>query len=205
MERRACAIWLAVPALFLALAGSAPAQNNCAGKKIKAVGKTAKCLLGLDAKEAKSGVTPDPLKVQKCKDKLSSTFTKSEAEGSCGTTGDAQDVGAKVDAFVADVDSELGVGLPNGCKAATLRPAGKKAACLLGLEAKEAATGVAPDPAKVTKCKDKLTSTYAKGEARGGCGTTGDAQDIGAKVDAFVADTDGALSGAPTTTTTAGT
>jgi hypothetical protein len=87
------------------------AQNQCAGAKIKAVGKKAKCLLGLEAKEAAKGVAPDPAKVQKCQDKLVSAFTKAEAKGGCTTTGDAAAIEAKVDAFVADVADELPSGV----------------------------------------------------------------------------------------------
>jgi hypothetical protein len=193
---------LLVLTFVLASTEGALAQNKCAGAKIKASGKKVKCLLGLEAKEAKSGTAPDPAKVQKCRDKLASTFAKNEAKGGCPTTGDAQDVEDKVDAFVADVDSELGVGLPNGCQASKLKAAGKKATCLLGLEAKEASKGTVPPPDKIQKCRDKLASTFSKAELKGGCSTTADAQDIEDKVDAFVADADGELAPPTTSTTT---
>jgi hypothetical protein len=195
--------------LLLVSAGPVAAQNKCAGAKIKAAGKKAKCLLGLEAKEAKGGVAPAADKIAKCKGKLSSTFSKNETKGGCLTTGDAQDIEDKVDAFVLDADTELGVALPNGCASAKLKAAGKKAACLLGLEAKEAAKGIAPAADKIAKCKSKLSSTFSKNETKGGCSTTGDAQDIEDKVDAFVADAANELDPPPvpptTTTSTTGT
>jgi hypothetical protein len=104
---RTCAVWLAVSLLLMASAGGALAQNKCAGSKIKAAGKKAKCLLGLAAKQAATGVSPDPEKVQKCKDKFALAFAKAEARGVCTTTGDADAIESKVDAFVADVGGEL--------------------------------------------------------------------------------------------------
>jgi len=89
------------------LGEDAVAQNKCAGAKIKAAGKKAKCLLDLEAKAAETGIAADPTKVQKCKSKLTSTFTKLEGKGGCATSGDAQAIEDKVDAFVADVAAEL--------------------------------------------------------------------------------------------------
>jgi hypothetical protein len=184
--------------MLVALAsGAAQAQNKCASSKMKAAAKKATCLLGLESKEASSGTAPAPAKVQKCRDKLSSSFSKLEGKGGCVTTGDAQDIEDKVDAFVADVDDELAPGSPNKCQGAKIKAAGKKAQCLLGLEAKEVATGSPKDPAKVQKCMDKFSSTFSKSEAKGGCATTGDTQDIEDKVDAFVEDADCELGGGP--------
>ena len=81
------------------------------------------------------------------------------------------------------------------CGAAKINAAGRKAACLLGLEATEASRGSAKDPAKVAACRAKLQETFAKSEQKGGCITTGDASAIEARVDAFSNDVDDALSG----------
>jgi hypothetical protein len=187
----------------LALADAFPvhAQNKCAGSKIKAVAKKASCLLGLDAKQAKSGLPKDPARVSQCGSKMVTSFGKAEAKPPCLTNGDATAIESKVDAFVADVDTELSVGLPNGCAASKLKAAGKKTKCLLGLEAKEAIKNTPVDPLKVQKCIDKFEQTFAKAEARGDCNTAGDTSAIEAKVDAFVADVDGELVPGATTTT----
>jgi hypothetical protein len=201
MARSTCAVSLAISILFLGLSGTALAQNQCAAAKIRAAGKKAKCLLSLEAKEAKTSTAPDSLKVQRCKDKLSATFSTNETNGGCLTTGDADEIEDKVDAFVADVDGELYSGGVDACAWAKLKAAGKEAACLLGLMAKAAANGNAPDATKVARCKEKLLTAFTKAETKGGCNTTGDAADIDNKVDAFVVDADGELSGSPTTTT----
>jgi hypothetical protein len=85
-----------------------------------------------------------------------------------------------------------------------MKAAGKKAACLLKLEAAEAAKAIPPPPDKVQKCKDKFSSASVKAEGQGDCGTAaGDTQDIEDKVEAFVADVDGEIPGiTPATTTT---
>jgi hypothetical protein len=184
--------------LVLLAVGTSNAQvNKCAGTKIKTAGKKAKCLLGIDAKAARYGVAPDPAKLQKCRDKLAAAFAKAESKIGCLTGGDAQDIEDKVEAFRVDVKAELEMGLPNGCQGAKIKAVGSKASCLLGLEAKEAAKGTPPDPAKVQKCRDKLASTFAQSEAKGGCATVADAQDLEDKVDAFVMDVDGELATIP--------
>ena len=120
-------------AVVAALSDEATAQDKCAGSKIKAVGKKAACLLGLEAKEAAKAVASDPAKVQKCKGKFNSAFAKAELKGGCSTTGDETAIEAKVDAFVDDVDDELVPGAndspatANRCASAKLKAAGKKA------------------------------------------------------------------------------
>jgi len=164
------------------------ANQKCAAAKIKSAGKKAACLLKIYAGVETKGGVPDPLKVQKCKDKLTSDFSKNETKG-CGTASDAAAIEAKVDAFVADINSSLLVKAPNKCQAAKLKSASKKATCLTGLESKYASSGIAPDPTKVQKCKDKLTGDFTKNEAKApGCVISGDAAAIENKVDAFADD-----------------
>src|SRR5215472_10574748 len=76
----------------------------------------------------------------------------------------------------------------NKCQGAKIKDAGKKASCLAGLYAKQAAAGGTIDPAKVAKCQAKVSAAYDKLEARPGCNTTGDKGAIEAKVDSFVND-----------------
>ena len=61
-------------------AGGTPAQK-CSSAKVKLAGKKASCLLGLQSKEEASAVTADPVKVQKCKDKLSAAYVKTDLKG----------------------------------------------------------------------------------------------------------------------------
>src|ERR1051326_1121322 len=125
----------------------------CACAKVKAAGKKAACLLGIDSLDSKKGITGDPLKIQKCKDKESSTFAKAELKPPCVTSGDAAAIEAKVDAFVDDVVGEIAGTTSDtpplsGCDAAEIAAAGKKAKCLLGLESGALKKGIAPDPLK---------------------------------------------------------
>jgi len=197
---------LSAAALAFTIGASVPAmaQGRCAASKIKAVCKKEKCLLGVEAKACLTGTAADAAKAQKCRDKFASTFAKLDAKGGCLTSGDAAATETKVDAFVADVDSELCT-VPAGdsgrCGSAKIKASAKKACCLLGLEAKQASRGGAIDPTRAQKCRDQHASTFARYDARGGCATTGDAAAQEAKVDAFVADADAELSAASTTTT----
>jgi len=172
-----------------ALAGPSDGQR-CAASKIKAAGKKASCLLGLDARQA-AGSTVDPLKIQKCKDKLGDpvqgVFARAEAKGGCVIEGDAATIETKVDDLVDDVFTALNVGTPSTCQSKKVKAAGKKAQCLLTLQAK-AAAGATLDTDRVQQCKDKLTAVFASLDAGGTCATTADATTIENKVDAFVDD-----------------
>jgi len=174
-------------------AGRSEAASKCAGSKLKAAAKSASCLVKLDAKEAKTGVPPDPSRIQTCRDKLHLAFAKAEAKPPCVTAGDATDVQTRIDAFAADLDAALSVGIPSKCQSAKLKAAGKGAQCLLRLAAKEAKTGTAADPLKLQKCRDKLAAAYAKAESKPPCATVGDAPAIQAAVDALLADVEPAL------------
>jgi len=90
----------------------------------------------------------------------------------------------------------------NKCQGAKINAAGKKAACIAGLEAKRVSKGTPIDSGKLAKCQDKVSAAYAKLETKGNCNTTGDAGAIENKVDAFVADLVSALDVANTTTST---
>src|SRR5262249_20683265 len=82
------------------------------------------------------------------------------------------------------------------CAASKIKAAGKKAACLLYLDAKVAG-GATADPIKLQQCADRLSDpekgAFARAEARGGCAVGGDAMAVEGTVDAFVADVYGAL------------
>src|SRR5262245_40312145 len=164
---RSCKVLSASLAIFTLASplGTAWAQNRCAGIKLKAASKNAKCLVNLDAKSAKSGTATDPAKEQRCKNNLGASFGAAEAKGGCLTTGDAQQIEDKTDAFRADVKSELVFALPNGCQSAKIKAAGRTAACLLGLASREASSGDQPSPNKVQRCKDTLAAIFSRSEA----------------------------------------
>jgi hypothetical protein len=203
MVGRLAAVLLGVAALGLVTSGTASAQSGkCGSSKIKAACKKASCKAGLEAKEAQSGTAPSAEKIAKCEGSFAKTFSKAEGKGGCVTTGDGAAIETKIDAFVADLDTELNVGTgtnPNKCEADKIKAAAKKASCKCALEAKQAQKGGTLDPAKVAKCEAGFSKSFAKAEGKGGCNTTGDAATIEAKVDAFLSDLSGELD--PTTTT----
>ncbi len=86
--------------VFTALNVGTP--NSCQAAKLKAAGKKTRCLLNLEANAAaEKGL--DPTKVQACKDRMSGAFARTEAGGTCATTGDAGTIETRIDTFVADV------------------------------------------------------------------------------------------------------
>src|SRR2546428_495518 len=72
------------------------------------------------------------------------------------------------------------------CAAAKLKTTGNVASAELGCHAKAAKQGATVDAACLAKADAKLTSGFAKAEARGGCPSTGDVDDVGAILDSAV-------------------
>jgi hypothetical protein len=97
-----------------------------------------------------------------------------------------------VAALVAGTGAGRAAGtLAQVCSGVKLKTAGKVAGVALGCHAKAAKQGAAVDGDCLAKADAKLSAGFAKAEARGGCLTTDDADDVGAildsSVDAFVA------------------
>jgi hypothetical protein len=89
----------------MAYAGATPAVK-CEVAKTKASGKAFACLSIELAKQAAGG-TPD---FAKCETKLATAFVKAETKagpGVCPTTGDASDIGSRLDAATAGITAEL--------------------------------------------------------------------------------------------------
>src|SRR5262249_46319157 len=147
--------------------------------------------------------TVDPARVQRCRDQLGDpargAFARAEAGGGCVIAGDASVVQGHIDTAVVAIDGALAVGTPSACQAAKLVAAGKKAKCLLALQAKAATRG-AVDPGRVQACKDKMGAAFLKARGRGTCATTGDTGNVETAVDALVATI---IAGEPTTATCA--
>jgi hypothetical protein len=99
-----------------ALAPGAPDEKKCQSLKMKVSGAKAKCLLVREGSAVAKGLSPDPLRLMKCRDKFAFVFAQIEAQHHCTTTGDAAAIEATVDAFVDDVVTELTAmpGSPSG-------------------------------------------------------------------------------------------
>ena len=81
----------------------------------------------------------------------------------------------------------------SACAAAKLKAVGKKASCLLTLDAKDAGKGGGVDTTKEMKCMSALASAFTKAEAKPPCPTTGDASARENDVDDFRSTIDGLL------------
>jgi hypothetical protein len=96
-----------------------PVENKCSAGKKKCVANKVKALLGCSSKDV---TKPDPAKFSECVDKATAKFDESDKgcfakleakqdpekpSSVCITTGDTADIEAKVDAFVADVVSDV--------------------------------------------------------------------------------------------------
>jgi hypothetical protein len=172
------------------------AAAKCASKKMAAVLKHTDCRVRNAAKESHAGVIVDPVKNAKCAFAMSAAFAKLDYRGGCPTAADAPDLANLVAAFTSDVRAALdplGPSRKSRCQSAKITAANLFMKCSLGLEAKAASIGLVldPDPLKAAKCRTKFAANFAaaeaQGAAKGRCDTTGDADAIAAKVDAFVA------------------
>jgi hypothetical protein len=106
----------------------------------------------------------------------------------CLTSGDEEEMGGLVDAFIAEVVSDLwpGSGVLNKCAATKLQATGAKADGKLNCYVKAAKKGTLVDSGCLSTEEDQFAAAFAKAESTSSCFTTGDAAAIEAKVDAFV-------------------
>src|SRR5438552_9788969 len=175
---------------FLAAPGVAFAASKCTSKEVKATGKKASCKAAVFAKAAAKGLPADSAKLTACETKFSTAFTKAMGANDCNPGGASEStIESKVDAFVNDLSSESAGGpLPSKCQAAKLTAAGKKASCVLGVDAKGIAKDLPPDPAKRAACGTKMSASFTKAETKTDCGAAPGDSTIETKVDNFEAD-----------------
>ncbi len=85
------------------------------------------------------------------------------------------------------------------CEQSKAKGAGKHASCRANVYAGAIKKAVAADGEKLTKCSDKVTSSFTKAEekAAGACPTTGDSSAVEGTVDACIDDVVTDLGGAP--------
>lgn len=91
----------------------APVQNKCSAAKKKCACKKANAKLACYSKAVAKGLTVDPACLAKAEAAFSKCFLKAESKPPCLTTGDTAAMEAKIDAYVADVATELGAS-PSG-------------------------------------------------------------------------------------------
>lgn len=105
-----------VAALASELDVTTPADpSKCESNKIKAAAKKASCRLRLVAAfTAKPHRPPAPFRAGKCDQAFAKTFARLDADSSCHTSDDADEIGALVDAFVEGIDDMTPI-VESGC------------------------------------------------------------------------------------------
>jgi hypothetical protein len=173
-----------------------PAPSKCTSAKFKEAGKKAAGKTKCRSKAVGKGEAVDAACLTKAEGKFSAGWTKAEGKGDCATTGDVATIEAKVDAFLADLVTELTGGNPgpSKCTGAKLKVAGKKAASKTKCLSKAAAKALPVDGACISKAEGKFSAGWTKAEGKGDClAPTGDVAAIEGKVDAFLDDLDSEL------------
>ncbi len=198
----ACAVALAALTFTVRVGSAATPAQKCAAVKIDA---TARAVTAHVSCEARALQTGKPVRAgchESAAARLAAVFAKIEARGGCVLTGEHGAVDGALDVFVEALLATQGTGR---CGATKLRIAGQKAAGVLACHRVAARRGVEPAPACLQKAVDRFLAAFARADKKSGCTATGDADAVGALVDAFVAETTALLLGtsAPTPTPTA--
>ena len=91
-------------------------------------------------------------------------------------------------ASIAFLAAAPGAALAGKCSSGEAKATGKKASCKGSVFSKAAAKNLPADPAKLQKCEDKFSASFAKAQSAGDCtsGVTAGAEET--KVDNFVND-----------------
>ena len=112
-------------------------------------------------------------------------------------------LGTLLVAFVAGMLLFTGVAGAYGpnCAPAKLRAAAKKATMKIACYRKALQSGSSLDASCIARAEDRFLRAFAAAEARGGCVTTDDADEVEAIVDQFVADLVAQLTPSTTTST----
>lgn len=203
--RTRVAALLAAGMTLASSSAGAQAPNDCAAVKIRAAIKKANCKINLESRQASAGRPVDQAKVETCEGKFATAFTRREAKGGCLAVGDAASIEALVDAFVADLDTRLSIGVPNACQADKLQAAARAVACAGALEVKRARTGAPVDPDRADRCSSTFFLSFMRSDGRRTCTTTGDTPAVGAVIGDFITSLTNQLFPPPTTTTTTST
>jgi hypothetical protein len=99
-------IAIALGPASLAHAASTPAQK-CSAAKLKAANKKTAADLRCHKKAVLAGQPVDAGCLGKSQQRFERAFANAEAKGGCGTEGDAAEVAASIDAYVADLVDAL--------------------------------------------------------------------------------------------------
>src|SRR5438046_2878619 len=156
---------------FLAAApGVALAASKCDAGITKAAGKKEGCLCGVYAKSQAKNLTPDPAKIQKCKDKFSASCAKAQSAADCVfQTASCTSKETDVDNDAGSLCNPSAPTQASKCDGGVTKAAGKKVSCKCGVYAKSYAKDITADPAKLQKCTDKFTAKCTKATSAADC------------------------------------
>src|SRR5438034_4168134 len=156
---------------FLAAApGVALAASKCDAGITKAAGKKEGCLCGVYAKSQAKNLTPDPAKIQKCKDKFSASCAKAQSAADCVfQTASCASKETDVDNDAGSLCNPSAPTQASKCDGGVTKAAGKKVSCKCGVYAKSYAKDFTADPAKLQKCTDKFTAKCTKATSAADC------------------------------------
>jgi hypothetical protein len=171
--------------------------SKCAQGLDDAAGKQAKAVASCYAKALQQGLPVDDACLQKATDTLTKGFTNSQKKGDCLVTPDADATGAAVNAVIGQAIQMVTGGSPGPdvCFGKKLTSIGKKLQAVAKCFSSGAKSGVATDPACVTKAGGSFNSSLKA------CGTPTQLAPLEQLIDQFSIDLNRQQS-VPTTTTT---
>jgi hypothetical protein len=171
------------------MAGVASADHTCTASKIKATGTKALKKLICHQQAARAGIAADSLCLGKAETKFDEKFAHAEARPPCFASGDAAAIEANVDAFVADIATDLRPVLTaSRCAGLKLKAAAQKAFAKLKCHVTAVRKGTIVDPVCLSDATTKFSDKFVRAEGEDDCLTMSDAAAIEVEVDAFVDD-----------------
>jgi len=176
-----------------------PPQSKCTAKELTAAGKKAGGKAKCWSKATAKGVAVDTACLMGAETKFSGAYMKAQGKGDCVNSTAAGTVETQVDTFITDLVTEIdgGTGTPamSKCSSKEIAAAGKKAGGLIKCYAKAVGKGVAVDSACTGAAMTKFGTAWGKATAAGTCNTTVTQTTIENKVDTFVTNLNGQLTG----------
>ena len=174
-----------------------PLNPRCPAAKAKCLANRVRSILGCHQKAEKTNTPVDPACLAKAEAKYATCMAKAELRPTCVTTGDATALSGAMDAYVVDVVQEIDPFYPapiaNRCAVCKKKAVAAKTAAKLRCHAKALSHATPVDPGCLVKAEAKFAAAWSKCEAQVLCFTSGDEAALEAKVDAYVADTETAL------------
>jgi streptogramin lyase len=183
---------LLIVGLLATLGGAFPAgasispAERCAASQLKAVGKLASTSLACHAATATTLHPPQPC-ITAAMTAFGKAWNAAETKGGCITTASVTDAETEVGGVVAAAVTEL-TGTPEGallttpagqaCAARKLKATAKDAKAQFACDATGAKQAMLFSPACVNKAGGALLKAWDAAEAKGGCATQGDSQQL---------------------------